>query len=201
MEKSAFMSACSRGGAAIESALRQLDRSFFVPLHRETVRAVRDHDLAKDLVQETLIKVWRNCATFRGDSELMPWIRTILRRTVLDQLRKRERVSTVDDAQLEMAMNAAAFEDNDVDTAPECDTLEAERQAAFERGWQAFQENAPGHAAVLAWVVDDGLSNQEIAELLGRTPGATREYISQCRKHARKHLQEWYSLLVSEVVH
>ena len=36
--------------------------------------------------------------------------------------------------------------------------------------------------------------HEEIGELLGRTPGATREFISQCRKRARLHLIEWYEL-------
>lgn len=201
MEKSAFIDACRHGGAAIEEALRELDRSYFVPLVRESLRVVRDHDLAKDLVQETLIKVWQSCASFRGDSELLPWIRVILRRTVLDQLRKRDWVSAVEDSQLEAAINAAVIDDGDRQPAPESETLEAERHAAFERGWQKFQDNAPQHAAVLAWVVDDGLSSGEIAELLGRTPGATRQFISQCRKHARKHLAEWHDLLEIEVIH
>ena len=65
---------------------------------------------------------------------------------------------------------------------------------SFQRGWDAFQEAAPRHAAVMAWIVEDGLSNDEISELLGRTPGATREFVSQCRKRARVHLAEWYQL-------
>ena len=46
----------------------------------------------------------------------------------------------------------------------------------------------------MAWIVEDGLDHAQIGELLGRTPGATREFISQCRKRARLHLAEWYEL-------
>jgi RNA polymerase sigma-70 factor (ECF subfamily) len=52
----------------------------------------------------------------------------------------------------------------------------------------------PVHANVMVWVVEDGLRNEDIAELLGRTPGATREFVSQCRKRARLYLAEWYAL-------
>jgi hypothetical protein len=30
------------------------------------------------LFRKTFIKVWQRCATFRGDSELLPWIKAIL---------------------------------------------------------------------------------------------------------------------------
>jgi hypothetical protein len=50
---------------------------------------------------------------------------------------------------------------------------------------------------VISWIVQDGLTHQEIGELLGRTPEATREFISQCRERARLHLVEWYELAVS----
>jgi DNA-directed RNA polymerase specialized sigma24 family protein len=46
----------------------------------------------------------------------------------------------------------------------------------------------------MTWIVEDGLSNDDIAELLNRTPGATREFISQCRKRARHYLAGWYAL-------
>ena len=82
------MSACREGGAAIEQALRQLDRSYFGVLLRESLRGLREHESARDLVQETFIKVWLRCATFQGDSELLPWIRSILRHGLLDRLRK-----------------------------------------------------------------------------------------------------------------
>src|SRR5215469_2193060 len=82
------MSACREGGAAIERALRQLDRSYFGVLFRESVRGLGDPESARDLVQETFIKVWMRCATFQGDSELLPWIRSILRHGLLDRLRK-----------------------------------------------------------------------------------------------------------------
>src|SRR6187549_4198635 len=82
------MRACRDGGAAIEQALRQLDREFFATLHSRARRTLRNADVARDLVQETFIKVWRRCAMFHGDSELLPWIEAILRHGLLDTLRR-----------------------------------------------------------------------------------------------------------------
>ena len=59
LNKNEFMRACREGGGAIEQALRQLDRTFFVPLYARALHTLRDAELARDLVQETFIKVWQ----------------------------------------------------------------------------------------------------------------------------------------------
>lgn len=99
MDKTLFMRACREGGAAIESALRELDRRFFAVLYRDGLRALRDPDSAHDLVQDTFIKVWRRCATFRGDSELLPWIKSILRHAAIERLRQPKHEDPMEDHQ------------------------------------------------------------------------------------------------------
>ena len=47
-------------------------------------------DYADDLVQETLIKAWKNRATFAEGSNLKAWLFTILRNTFLSDRRKRK---------------------------------------------------------------------------------------------------------------
>jgi RNA polymerase sigma-70 factor, ECF subfamily len=196
LDKNAFIRACREGGAAIEQALRQLDRAYFRVLLGEAMRGLRDPDAARDLVQDAFIKVWRRCATFQGESELLPWIRSILRRTLIDQLRKEDREVAIEDEQGLTPEARTRVEELSVDRVPAPD-LEARRDQldeCFRRCWGRFERAAPAHALVLAWIVEDGLSHEQIASLLGRTPGATREFISQCRKRARVHLGEWYEL-------
>ena len=190
------MRACREGGAAIELALRGLDRSFFAVLFRDGLRTLRDPDAARDLVQDTFIRVWQRCATFRGDSELLPWIKAILRHAAIERLRQRARQEPLEDEQgltegaarriLEMSMER--------NPTPEELARREERAAAFHRGWQRFQQDDPLRASVMSWVVEDGLTTEDIARLLDRTPGATREFVSQCRKSARRYLGEWYTL-------
>jgi len=195
VEKNEFMRACRDGGQAIEQALRTLDRSYFAVLHRDCVRVVRDPETAKDIVQETFIKVWQRCATFQGSSELLPWIKSILRHAMLDRLRKPAREVSMEneDRNAEIERSVAARSGSRM---PQPEEEARQRQAAecFQRCWERFEAASPSHAAVMAWIVEDGMSNEEIGELLGRTPGATREFVSQCRKRARLHLAEWYEL-------
>jgi RNA polymerase sigma-70 factor (ECF subfamily) len=77
---------------------------------------------------------------------------------------------------------------------PEDEALRRQLDECFARCWKRFEQAAPAHAAAMTWIVEDGLTNDQISELLGRSPGATREFISQCRKRARVHLAEWYEL-------
>jgi RNA polymerase sigma-70 factor, ECF subfamily len=195
VDKVLFMKACRDGGEAIEGALRSLDRSFHNVLYRESLRAMRDADAARDVVQETFIKVWGRCITYQGDSELLPWIRSILRHAILDRLRKPNREVALDSEDgdlgpVERHAGGAVVRA----AAPDEDLHRRQLDACFSRCWSRFESAAPEHAAVMTWIVEDGMSNEEIAQLLGRTPGATREFISQCRKRARFHLAEWHEL-------
>jgi RNA polymerase sigma factor (sigma-70 family) len=201
VDKHAFMHACREGGAALEQALLALDRSYFALLYRECARSVRDQDAARDLVQDTFIKVWRRCTTFHGASDLLPWMRAIQRRAILDWLRKPRREVPMDTIGGELTPEAergiAELSAQQVATPVDAERRR-EMQACFQRCWRRFESAAPSHAAVMTWIVEDGLSHEEIGTLLGRTPGATREFISQCRKRARQHFSEWYEL-ASEV--
>ena len=194
------MRACGEGGAAIERALRELDRSFFAVLYKGGLRSLRDPDAARDLVQETFIKVWQRCATFRGESELLPWIKTILRHGAIERLRRSTREVAMENEQGLTEEAAAHITALSIQQNPMPDDIAGQRERAerFREGWTRFQQAHPLHANVLAWVVEDGLSIDDIARLLDRTPGATREFVSQCRKRARVHLADWYRLAVEQ---
>lgn len=190
------MRACREGGAAIERALRLLDRSYYGALFRESLRGLRDPESARDLVQDTFIKVWLRCATFQGDSELLPWVKSILRHGLLDRLRKSAgevAIDTVDDQAGETLLLISELSE-DIIPRPDSEAVRAQLDDCFQRCWQRFEAASPSHALVMAWIVEDGLTHEQIGELLGRTPGATREFISQCRKRARLHLADWYEL-------
>jgi RNA polymerase sigma factor (sigma-70 family) len=196
LDKNDFMRACREGGTAIEQALRTLDQDFFAVLHARALRAIRNSDAARDLVQDTFIKVWQRCATFHGGSELFPWIDAILRHGVVDLLRRRAREVPFDESDAMTGAVAARIIEHSKHEIRTPDDLARRDQLAesFRRCWARFEQAAPTHAAVISWIADDGLSNEEIGELLERSPGATREFISQCRKRARVYLAEWYEL-------
>ncbi len=197
MDKRLFMEACRKGGLALETASRILDRELAVLLHRECRSVVRDEHDANDIVQETFIRTWKRCATFRGDSELLAWIRGILRHAIVDHFRAKRSDEPIEDEEGNMsdavteqiARLSIASRDR-----PDEWLSAGQREACYRRCFAAFEKAAPLHAAVMRWITEDELSNDEIAALLQRSPGATREFISQCRKKARIHFAEWYAM-------
>lgn len=198
LQKTDFMRACRDGGEALAQALRDMLRDYGAALRRDAWRSLGDAAAAADLVQQTLIKAWQACASFRGESEIYPWLKTILRRGALDLLGQR-RDEPLHDAGGALRTDVEAALQR-LRPAPPPDTLLMRRQHAdcWQRCAERFEREQPQAAAVLRWVVEDGLGAAEIADLLGRSPGATREFISQCRKKARHYFADWYALVAGE---
>ncbi len=52
---------------------------------------LRDHELARDAVQEGFIRAWRNLPTLRDPDRFDAWLRSLVSRSCLDVLRRRGR--------------------------------------------------------------------------------------------------------------
>ncbi|MFT4264844.1 MAG: sigma-70 family RNA polymerase sigma factor, partial [Nocardioides sp.] len=50
-----------------------------------------DADRADDLAQDCFVRVLRSLRSFRGDAPVRPWLFTIVRRVVADDIRARQR--------------------------------------------------------------------------------------------------------------
>jgi RNA polymerase sigma-70 factor (ECF subfamily) len=194
----AFMQACRAGGREIESWLRALDREYGAVLYREAASILKSWQAAEDAVQEGMVKVWLRCQTFEGQAQPLTWIRQVIRRTVLDRLGAHPRETPLLDEEGELVpqAHAAVVQLSMASGSSPADQLSsAQIEAVFRDCFSRFEATHPQHAQVLRWVVEDGLDNRAIGELLERTPAATREYLSQCRKKARPYLLPWYALV------
>lgn len=200
MELSAenFMRACRERGRLIETWLRVFDRQHGAALYREAALALRSWHAAEDVVQDALVKAWLRCATFRGGGDPVGWVRQIVRNAVIDALRARRPEQPLHDDEGELtpeAQAAVVAQANERRDAPGETLHERQVEQTFRRCFERFAAAHPEHATVLRWVVEDGLDNAAIEQLLDRTPGATREFISQCRKKARPFFADWYALV------
>lgn len=196
LDGATFAHACREGGRLIEQWLRQFDARYGAALYREAAWALRHAAVAEDLVQDTLIKVWQRCSSFRGEAHPFAWVRQILRRAVLDALRARVPEDPLEDERGELSAAAREALDhlsvNGV-IRPDEAQQSAVLQDMYRRCYARFAAAHPEHATVLRWIAEDGLEPAEVATLIGRSPGATREFLSQCRKKARPYLAEWYA--------
>lgn len=193
-----FTQACRSGGRQIEAWLRIVDREHGARFYREAATALRSWQAAEDVVQDAMVKVWQRCATFRGPGDPLAWIHSVVRHTLLDALRARRPDEPLhsDDGELTAPAQAAvAALSAEAWATPDRQLAEQQVEAVFRRCFARFEADHPDHATVLRWVVEDGLDNRAVEALLGRSPGATREFISQCRKKARPYLADWHALV------
>ncbi len=63
------------------------------PLDRVARLITRDPERAKDAVQETLIKAWRDLPRLRDPDRFDAWLRQLLVRSCIDELRRSRRMS------------------------------------------------------------------------------------------------------------
>ena len=198
LSRESFMRACREGGRLIETWLRVFDREHGAAMYREAAAVLHDWHAAEDVVQDALVRAWQRCTGFAGSGHPVGWIRQIVRNAVLDHLRARRPETPLHDDEGELSpevaaavQQAAALEGDVVSER----LAEQQVEQVFRRCFQRFEQDWPQHATVLLWVVEDGLDNAALQELLGRTPGATREFVSQCRKKARPYFADWYALV------
>ena len=58
-------------------------------LFNYTISRLNDHDLAKDLVQETFLSALKAMINFKGQASERTWLVSILKRKIIDQYRKK----------------------------------------------------------------------------------------------------------------
>ncbi len=71
------------------TALRELYLLYHRRLSRFLMRLTQRHDLAEEVINDTLLVVWNSAERFRGDSRVSTWIVGIAYRRALKSIRRR----------------------------------------------------------------------------------------------------------------
>lgn len=80
-------------------------------LYRFALGLVRDPDLAADLVQDTCVRAIEKGSQYRGDGELLSWLRQVLHNLAMDRARRSRREVVVDEVE-------ARWQDDDYTVDP-----------------------------------------------------------------------------------
>ncbi|OON72661.1 RNA polymerase subunit sigma [Streptomyces tsukubensis] len=147
-----------------EELVRALYREHAGPLFAYVLRLVSgDRQRAEDVVQETLIRAWKNADRLSGATgSLRPWLVTVARRVVIDAHRgRRSRPQEVDAAPLESVPAA-----DEIDRALRAMTLT-----------DALDALTPAHRAVLVETYFEGRTVAEAADVLGIPAGTVRSRV------------------------
>jgi RNA polymerase sigma-70 factor, ECF subfamily len=168
------MSAAVRGDRA---AFDQLVRRHTPRMYRVALRVLGTPTDAEDVVQDAWIAAWRALPGYRGDAAAATWLYRVVTNTALGHLRRRRPTVGLDRADLEYL----------VDTGPGPEAS-AVRSADTEAVHRALARLEPSQRAAVVLREFEGLSYEEVAEVLDTTVAAVRSRLHRGRAALYDHL-------------
>ena len=153
----------SRFAAGDPDAVRAVYREYGGLVYSVAYRSLADRGLAEEATQQAFVQAWRGASSYDPTRELGPWLATIARRAAIDIHRResRRRHQSLDDA---------------APTDPALVTLPPSIERVYDV-WEvrrALQQLAPEDATLVRMQHLEGLSQSEIADLLGIPLGTVK---------------------------
>lgn len=151
-----------RAKAGDSEAFAQLYDDCIERIYRYIFFRVTDEQTAEDLTSQVFFKAWENLDRCKSTgAPFIAWLYTIARNAVIDYYRTRKNT---------VALDAAATLASD-ELAPD---KRMELQFETESLREALQELTPDQQRVVVLKFISGMSTDEIAQHLGKRPGAVR---------------------------
>lgn len=169
-----------------QEAFRALVETHQAMVYNLAFRMVANAEDAADLTQEVFLSVWRNLSSFQGKSAFSTWLYRLTTNAAIDFLRKekhRNTVSiTVEDEEGEHELDVP-----DETASPQ---QELERKELREAVREGLARLSPDHRQILLLREMEGLSYQEIADVLDLEEGTVKSRIARARLALRDYLQK-----------
>jgi len=180
--------------AGDRGAYEQFVAEYHQMVYSLALRLVGDVEEARDITQETFLKVFRHLSTFRGEAGLKTWIyRIAINQASNNQRwwRRRKKDWTVS-----LDQNVSASDDSVKIADTLCDNQQSPEQQAIARQRDQQLMLALGqlkHDYRVAVVLRDieGLSYEEIAEALAISLGTVKSRIARGREELRLRLKNF----------
>lgn len=167
---------CRRLRASDRAAYAAVFEALHVDLMRYAWRFTRDEHSARDVVQDVFLKLWRVRETLEPERSLRALLYTMTRNLSLNHNRARQHHADLSD-------EADAWVDERVD---EGDALDAAQLGAHLEAWIAALPDRRREAFQLSRY--QGLSHEEIADVMGLTPRTVNTHIVLALKDLRARL-------------
>ncbi|UII24962.1 RNA polymerase sigma factor [Fulvivirga maritima] len=135
-------------------------------------RISNDYELANDILQEGFMEVFKNIKSFRAESALGAWIKTIIVRTTLRKVKKEGFFES-----FELEKHDQVIEWSDHFTVQDLE--------------KAIQSLPDGYRAVFLLSEKEGYKHREIAEMLEISEGTSKSQLWNAKKILQKKLKEY----------
>lgn len=175
-----------------EQGIKMIFESFNPHFKRKFLRAGIPFPQAEELASESMSKIFRSLLSKTVsivDPIAFPaWAFTIANNTMLDYFRKTKEQTTYEIAMDDQ--NGVHDESTLLRCSIDYSNIDSMTHLCFMQQLKKFYKDYPERASLLERIICEDEGVAEISKVLGRTLGATREYISQCKKHLYKYLRE-----------
>ncbi|TAN10784.1 MAG: RNA polymerase sigma factor RpoE [Burkholderiaceae bacterium] len=172
-----------RAAAGDQRAYELLVIKYQSRIERLISRFVRDVDLVPDIAQETFIRAWRALPQFRGDAQFYTWLYRIAVNTAKKSLLELKRNPIITDTALHPTdtdgETSAAETELISESTPESELSAREIASAVDAALDDLSEDLR-RAITLREI--EGLSYEEIAEVMGCPIGTVRSRIFRARE-------------------
>lgn len=176
-----------------ERAMAIFVRAESPKIYRCIFRLVQDEDEAKSLVQETFLQALTKLDSFRGDAKLSTWVCAIAINLARASLRKKKRVETMTEADLDALQPHYAPEGQSLDTFSLWSPHRQYEQKELHRLLKKAIEKLPEDYRLAIQLRDlEELPMAEVAAILGITETNLRVRLHRARNALRKTLDGYY---------
>ncbi len=147
-------------------------------LFRYTLRMLKNEDEAKDVVQETLIKIWNKRDVMHTYENMEAWCMRVARNLALDKL-KSKHTHSVD---IDNAVDLQSSNQSPYSSTEQSDTMNSIHY---------FINQLPNMQKQVIQLRDiDGFSYQEISDILKQSLNAVKVNLFRARKKVREQLKQ-----------
>ena len=162
-EESSWINSIVSGSPDAELAFSRLTQKYGPRLYTQIIRIVKNEALAKDVLQNVMIKVWKNLSRFKKESNLYTWMYRIAHNESLTQLKSEQKRASIlmCDSLVKIVPGHSTL-----------DTLSSDEISQYLR--EAINTLPEKQAIVFELKYFDELKYREIATLTGTSEGALK---------------------------
>lgn len=171
-----------------QDAFGELVRRFHGRVYSLIYGMLNNAEDARELEQQTWVRVWQKLESFKRESEFFTWVYRIASNLCLDWLRHRQRAREEPlDAVLEVVPAPELTPSPSAAVRPDDALLRQERRVEFER---ALAGLSPEHRLVVQLREVDGLAYEAIAAVLKCRIGTVMSRLYYARKRLIEQMRE-----------
>ncbi|MBL4706378.1 MAG: sigma-70 family RNA polymerase sigma factor [Flavobacteriales bacterium] len=169
---------CARGN---RKAQRTLYERYHVLMHKVCLGYASDREMAKDMLQEGFIRVYKNIGSFKNNGSFDGWVRRVFVNSCLNYIRS-NRIGNFIYLEKDEALEPhLAHEENDALNQLDVNDFEI-----------IISKLPLGYRTVLNLFFVEGYTHDEIAKSLEITTGTSKSQLAKAKRKLRNNIDDYF---------